>query len=174
MNRKLYRDTNHKILGGVASGLAEYMNTDVSIIRILFIITGFWHHFFGPVALLAYILLWIIVPDKNKIIQSPNGFMAGPPDPNPSDFEVNYQVDENGKAIPHFKGSDSMNPELVHTNRQRNQIGGIILVIVGSLILVQEYVDWDFRFFDRFWPAGLIILGIVLVISTTQTKNQTK
>jgi phage shock protein PspC (stress-responsive transcriptional regulator) len=38
---RLYRDSSDKILGGVCSGLANYMNVDPAIIRILFAIITF-------------------------------------------------------------------------------------------------------------------------------------
>ena len=59
-NKRLYRDTDNRMLGGVASGLATYMGWDVTLVRLalvfcLFAVQGF---------VLAYILAWIIVPDK--------------------------------------------------------------------------------------------------------------
>ena len=58
--RTLYRDTDNKMLGGVASGLAEYMNWDVTVVRLVFLFCLFAVQ--GSV--LAYILAWIIVPSK--------------------------------------------------------------------------------------------------------------
>ena len=58
--KTLYRDTDNKMLGGVASGLAEYMNWDVTIVRLIFLFCLFAVQ--GSV--LAYILAWIIVPNK--------------------------------------------------------------------------------------------------------------
>ncbi|MBL0356498.1 MAG: PspC domain-containing protein [Chitinophagaceae bacterium] len=55
--RRLYRDENHKVLGGVCSGLANYFGTDSIIIRIIFIILAF-----AGAGVLAYIILWIAVP----------------------------------------------------------------------------------------------------------------
>ncbi len=57
--RRLYRDENNKILGGVCSGFAAYFGIDPVFVRILFIISG--------VGLLAYILLWAFVPGSNMI-----------------------------------------------------------------------------------------------------------
>ena len=39
--RTLYRDTDNKMLGGVASGLAEYMNWDVTLVRLAFVFCMF-------------------------------------------------------------------------------------------------------------------------------------
>ena len=58
--KTLYRDTDNKMLGGIASGLAEYMNWDVTVVRLIFLFCLFAVQ--GSV--LAYILAWIIVPGK--------------------------------------------------------------------------------------------------------------
>ena len=58
--KTLYRDTDNKMLGGVASGLAEYMNWDVTVVRLIFLFCLFA----VQGAVLAYILAWIIVPGK--------------------------------------------------------------------------------------------------------------
>ena len=58
--KTLSRDTDNRMLGGVASGLAEYMNWDVTVVRLIFLFCLFAVQ--GSV--LAYILAWIIVPGK--------------------------------------------------------------------------------------------------------------
>ena len=58
--RTLFRDTDNRMLGGVASGLAEYMNWDVTLVRLVFVFCLFAVQ--GSV--LAYLLAWIIVPSK--------------------------------------------------------------------------------------------------------------
>ena len=56
--KRLYRSGNERILGGVCGGLGEYLKIDPVIVRIIFVI-GF---FAFLSALLAYIILWIVVP----------------------------------------------------------------------------------------------------------------
>ncbi len=58
--KRLYRDENNKLIGGVCSGLANYFNIDIVIVRIIFIILFFS---FG-VGLIPYIILWIAVPSS--------------------------------------------------------------------------------------------------------------
>jgi len=57
-SRRLYRDPENAVIGGVCSGLSAYFNVDVLLIRILFII----FFFFGGGSLFLYIILWIAVP----------------------------------------------------------------------------------------------------------------
>lgn len=58
MEKKLQRDTQHKVIGGVCAGLANYFGIDATLLRlllafmILFAGTGLW----------LYIILWIVMP----------------------------------------------------------------------------------------------------------------
>ncbi|NJO25682.1 MAG: PspC domain-containing protein [Bacteroidia bacterium] len=58
---RLYRSSNDKVIGGVCSGLANYLNVDPAIVRLLFAIITFGGFGFG---VLAYILMWIILPEE--------------------------------------------------------------------------------------------------------------
>lgn len=59
--RRIYRDTDKGMLGGVCSGLAEYLNADVSIVRIiacvLILLMG--------LSAWVYIIMWILIPNKS-------------------------------------------------------------------------------------------------------------
>jgi phage shock protein C len=56
--KKLYRSSSDRIIAGVCAGLAEYINIDPTIVRLIFVILfllgagGFW----------IYIILWVVVP----------------------------------------------------------------------------------------------------------------
>ena len=58
MEKKLQRDKQHKVIGGVCAGLANYFDIDATLLRLLFAFmilfagTGFW----------LYIILWIVMP----------------------------------------------------------------------------------------------------------------
>lgn len=58
-HKRLYRDEQNKVLGGVCSGIANYLNLDPIIIRVL------WILLFG-ISFLAYLLLWIAVPSSSE------------------------------------------------------------------------------------------------------------
>ncbi len=64
--RRLYRDPEHRVFGGVSSGLAAYFNMDMVIIRVLFVVLFLAT---GGVAILAYIVLWIAVPKATNTAQ---------------------------------------------------------------------------------------------------------
>ena len=60
--KRLYRDGEDRVMGGVCAGIAHYFGVDPIIPRILFIISFFG---FGT-GFLAYIILWIIVPEAKS------------------------------------------------------------------------------------------------------------
>ena len=61
--KKMFRDPDDKVLGGVSSGVAAYFGIDVVIVRLLFIVLIF----FGGTGLILYIILWIILPEARTI-----------------------------------------------------------------------------------------------------------
>ena len=61
--KKMYRDPDGKVLGGVASGIAAYFGVDVVIIRLLF----FASIFIAGTGLILYIILWIILPEAKTL-----------------------------------------------------------------------------------------------------------
>lgn len=57
-NKKLERDLQNKVLGGVCSGLGNYFEMDPTFWRVLFFIL----FLFGCSGLLIYVILWIAMP----------------------------------------------------------------------------------------------------------------
>lgn len=56
--KRLRKSSRNKLVAGVCSGLADYLNIDVTILRIAWILLVL---FYG-VGILAYIILWIVMP----------------------------------------------------------------------------------------------------------------
>jgi phage shock protein PspC (stress-responsive transcriptional regulator) len=63
MEKKLFRDINNKLLGGVSSGLACYFNLDVSLVRLLWVLLTICS---GPWTIIVYTLMWIILPQGDS------------------------------------------------------------------------------------------------------------
>jgi phage shock protein PspC (stress-responsive transcriptional regulator) len=58
VSKRLYRNPDDKMIGGVCSGLALYLNLDTTLIRILFVVALFM----GSMGFWAYIVFWIAAP----------------------------------------------------------------------------------------------------------------
>lgn len=63
MNKKLYKNPDNKKIAGVCQGVAEYFDIDPTLVRVLwFVVSWAW-----GAGVAAYILLWIILPDKSEV-----------------------------------------------------------------------------------------------------------
>ena len=60
MEKKLYKSNTDKKICGVCGGLAEYLNMDATIIRLILILAVL----FAGCGLLAYIIAALVIPDK--------------------------------------------------------------------------------------------------------------
>lgn len=65
ISKRLYRRSSAGRLAGVCAGIAEYLDTDVTLIRLAWVVLSIVP---GSVVggLLAYIAAWIIVPDADN------------------------------------------------------------------------------------------------------------
>ncbi len=70
--KRLYRDTQRKVLGGVAAGVAHYFRIDPLWVRVLLLILVFTDAFitFGALSsltVIAYIVLWVVLPHSAEL-----------------------------------------------------------------------------------------------------------
>jgi phage shock protein PspC (stress-responsive transcriptional regulator) len=148
MYKKLYRSVTDKMLGGVCGGLAEYFSIDPVLVRLIFVLAVI----FGGSGILAYIILWIIIPQKPFIITP---FNTNPPSGSsqPSEEEIKSENTE-------FNMS-SLN--LNKTQSNRSIYAGAFLILLGGIFLLDNFVP-HFHFGD-FWPLILIGLGFAIILN---------
>ena len=56
--KKLFRDSDDKMIGGVCSGLGFYLGADPVLVRVLFLIALL----FGTLGFWVYLIIWIVAP----------------------------------------------------------------------------------------------------------------
>lgn len=79
---KLVRKTDGRMIAGVSAGIGDYFNMDVTLVRVLFVITTI----FGGFGLVVYAVMWILVPEEGSdraVIEDmvDSGSNATPPEP---------------------------------------------------------------------------------------------
>lgn len=60
--RVLCRPTEDRMLAGVAAGIAQYLDVDPTLIRILFAVLTL----FGGAAVLVYLAGWLLIPEEGS------------------------------------------------------------------------------------------------------------
>ena len=157
MNKKLYRSNKDKMLGGVAGGLADYFSIDPTLVRILFVVSLF----VGGAGVIAYIILWIVVPEEPFAFATPNQASE-----KNMDETAGTSSDERGSTIADdtkWQNQQQYYQAVTGQRRKRGSVFGMILIIVGVLVLLSNFVPRIH--FGDFWSLILIAIGIGLLIN---------
>ena len=131
MNKKLQRDTQNKVIGGVCAGLANYFDMDVALVRVIFAIAllgfgaGFW----------LYVILWIVLPAGNGVT-------------------IETTLDENGNYV-------MSEPSAEQKKNKGSLTAGLILIGIGALGLINQYIpeiNWQTAWPILLIVLGLLLI----------------
>ena len=153
MKNKLYRSKKDCVIGGVCGGIAEYFNIDPTLVRLLAVLI----FFFGGSGIVAYIIGWIIIP------QNPNGNTE---DNSENKVEIKGKIKkETNKANKKVEENLSEERSKGNSERSRNIILGVILIIAGLIFTGSTFFPWiTWIARGTFWPVIIIVGGIVILI----------
>lgn len=142
VEKRLYRSRTNRVFFGVCGGLAEYLNIDVTLVRLVTVLVSIW----GGVGVVAYIVAALVIPEEPVALKGVK--------------KLKNQKDDFGTKIESAaqdfkKNFDGKNKE------DKSWIGGLILITLGMLFLIHQFVP--FLDFDKTWPLFLIILGLIVI-----------
>lgn len=133
VQKTLYRLPKSGKIFGVCSGLAEYFEIDVTLMRIIFIVLLFAT---SGIIVLVYLLLALVMPTKGQKEES-----------------IDEKIEDLGKDL---KNNNSI-------GRSRSWIGIILLIIGLWLLLGQFLPwMFSFRW-EYVWPVLLILAGLLIL-----------
>jgi len=64
VNKSQLTRSNNRVIAGVCGGLAEWLGWDIALVRLLYLIISIFSA--GFPGTIAYIILWIVMPEKNN------------------------------------------------------------------------------------------------------------
>lgn len=159
---RLHRTVNGRVIGGVAGGLADFFSMDPTIVRLIFVLLAV----FGGGGVLLYIILWIVLPERNSF-NTYNAYSTQPPAPS-STNETSGSDSGVGDTFEGFGNTNqdfSVKPETVAKRKfEGSLIGGIVLILIGSFFLAERFIP-QISFGD-FWPLLLVVVGLVLIFNS--------
>jgi phage shock protein PspC (stress-responsive transcriptional regulator) len=160
------------MIGGVCGGLAKYFDIDPTIVRVLFVVSIF----IGGGGILAYIILWIVVPEEQIIFQSAG--QNSQTHQSDSDSEGSYaDTKQDSSKFDSTSFNAGINQKVNEATNEINKIidearsnkkvfGGTILILLGILFLLDNLFPY-FDFGD-YWPIILIVIGVGIIIKATR------
>lgn len=131
--KKLYRNGENKVLGGVCSGLAAFSSLDVSLVRIIFVVLligfsffGLFHIGGGSFMVIGYIIMWLVIPEARTVEQKCAMFGE------PMDLSYLHQKMERNfkRAGQEIKRAANDNSGLV------SRFGRLLSIIVSILLII--------------------------------------
>jgi phage shock protein PspC (stress-responsive transcriptional regulator) len=189
--RRLYRDFENKVIGGVCSGLAAYFKIDPLLVRILMVVL----FFANGIGLLIYLVLWIAVPKalttaqrlemRGKEINISNIEQTVRVE-NPSDKTGTQKPAETGPSV-RSKNKSGQSGEVI-SDVFRNIVKAVVIALgifliffaftallgfISSLVIGQTFLsDWplnmnpDFQvsgFLNHFVTRGTVSWGLMCI-----------
>lgn len=148
MKKRLYRNPEMRVLGGVASGIADYFDTDPIIVRALFLVAIFG----AGISFVIYFLMWIIIPKRPPVIY----------------FNNNTNFANNNSENPSFAYQEQTNYQ-THNSKSVKTAFGAFLIILGFLALADNFIpQFDF---ENFWPLSLVFVGVWILYKNLNQKS---
>jgi phage shock protein PspC (stress-responsive transcriptional regulator) len=179
-DQRFYR-SNNRILGGVCAGLAEGFHVDVLWVRVAFLLLLFVQ----GLGLFLYVVLWLVMPERLEGGGQRSGFDAMMVDLKRIWAEVQHQLGGSSRPVPSPSGTASA-PAPASTDppqpgpvtsvvasspqgawRNQTSLLGVIIVVIGLGLLGNNIGIFNW---SVVWPAGLIILGIVILVRNLETR----
>lgn len=143
-DRKLFRNPDDRILGGVCSGLGAYIGVDTVWVRLFFVAA-----FFLGFGLFTYIILWIVMPEAKTA--SDKLKMKGEP--------INIQ--NIGKKFEEEANKVSENLKNVDTNKFTKKAGSVLENIFGALATIFTGI---FNIVGKIIGVAFLILGTFMLV----------
>jgi phage shock protein C len=151
--RRLYRCRHDRILAGVASGMAEYLGLDPTVVRILWLLSTL----FGGLTILLYIILAFIMPLEPA--------EAGEPG---ADAAPGAAADAApGAAAATGWGATWHNPPHEHRPGRMGLYLGVMLVVFGTVAMANVLIPGLVG--GGLLGAGfLVALGVALLVGAAR------
>jgi phage shock protein C len=136
--KRLFRSTSDRTLGGVAGGLARYLEIDPLFVRLAFAVVGLMN----GIGVLIYGIMWLVVPDETMRELSGEEVIRA----NVEDFK--HQVQRLGSRV--TSGS------------QGGTLLALLLIGVGLWFLTRQLFPMIPS--GLIWPVALIGLGVFFLL----------
>ena len=144
MAKRLVRDTQNAVLGGVAAGFGQYLDVDPVLARLVFVLLVFANGF----GLLAYLVCWLVMPRREAA--EPAGGAS---------FRL---AAEAGAA------AESVRAATPDAAQAQVMVGS--LLVVGGAVLLTHNLGWlhwpHWMRFATLWPLLLVVLGLGLILKS--------
>ena len=143
IKKRMYRDPESRVFGGVCSGMSAYFNIDPVFLRVLFVLLVF----IGVgISVIVYIVLWMVVPKAHTTAQRLEMRGEEPTIPN-----IQKKIQEEVKDVKNSfskinqsesfrRGKEVANKAGIASVQILNGLGRAIVVFLGGLLVMVGFI----------------------------------
>lgn len=159
--RRMYRDTSNRVVGGVCSGLGEYMNVDPVIFRILFVVFTLTY----GVGILVYLLLWIAIPEartraEKMEMRGENINIASIERSVRREFEqVKTNLESEGRRLSSRSRRTERRTARQGSHHPRERSSGGFFHVIGQMIVI------FFKIIGAIIGFSLVVAGLAILVA---------
>jgi phage shock protein C len=158
VRERLYRSRTDRILFGVAGGMAEWLDVDPSVVRLVWALLVV----FGGAGIILYIIAAIVIPEEPWEAAVGPG-MAPPPGAAASPPEAGSETAAPAYPDPRAARRAARAARRVERGNSAGVVFGLVLILIGAWFLLKAYLP---ALDDRWlWPGILVAIGILLVVA---------
>ena len=141
-DKRIYKSDNDYIITGVCGGIADMLEIDSFMVRLVFVLLTF----VNGIGILLYLILFFLMPSRHK----------------------KEKIEINEKKINEFSEEVRVRIQGLKNNKgaenNLKNIFGIVVVLVGVLMILKSYLGVDLV--SLFFPVLVIILGIYILVKS--------
>jgi phage shock protein C len=155
--KRLTRDSDNAILGGVAAGFGRHLDIDPVLVRLAFVMIALLH----GLGVLFYIVCWIAIPRGTPAASGSAAKAATPVD------RAAESVGAAGeRAVEQLRGATAR-------PGGGRLLAGWLLIGVGSVLLIDEIpgIYWPhWARFSTLWPLILVVVGVAMISRSVKSE----
>ncbi len=176
--RRLFRSRSERVLGGVAGGVAEYLDLDPALVRVAWAILILAT---GGAFLVLYVIMWIVVPEAPPGTESGRTWAPGGAPVSATDApDATDAPGANEAGAPSADPGAAQASSIAQDWRARRGerrggsgggalVFGSLLILVGAWLLARNY--FPLLDADRIWPIAVILLGVLLLVGALRPRS---
>jgi len=150
LEKRLYRSRENTVIGGVCGGIAEYLDIDPTLVRLIWVISAIY----GGIGVIAYIICLVVIPENKADTVA-----------HKKDTE---EDEKNSQQLP--DDGNQHRPKNTENSDRNRLLAGVLLISIGGLLLFRRWFYWINL--GKYWPVLLIIAGIVIIINGTRSRGE--
>lgn len=146
-HKTLYKSDDQKLVSGVASGLAEFLEVNPGPIRLIFMLLLFAN----GIGIIIYVVFALILPSEEKVnAQEDEAYFEGA-------YALRKQAEEQKK-------DPKPMPKATHPLLNAANLTAIVTVIVAGVLLTQEIVPWNLVGTTARTPLLALGIGLAIIV----------